>query len=152
MSRYLINGDVADRGKNAVEILLCIYAFMLAAPGTIHMNRGNHESLDMNVRSFREGGGFAVEVGGKYDSDAFTLFQARRRTFAPTTHVTAARSPPHPHQHTLRRGSRRVYDSWPSCGLLRMCFRSCHWRRASTRKYWFSTAACVGLERPPSSR
>ena len=49
MSRYLINGDVADRGKNAVEILLCIYAFMLAAPGTIHMNRGNHESLDMNV-------------------------------------------------------------------------------------------------------
>jgi len=72
---YLINGDVADRGRNACEILLCIFTFMLAAPGTIHMNRGNHESLDMNVRSFREGGGFAMEVGGKYGSDVFTLFQ-----------------------------------------------------------------------------
>ena len=76
---YLINGDVADRGRrpasrltlpttllqagrttrspplrrNACEILLCIFTFMLAAPGTIHMNRGNHESLDMNVRSAR---------------------------------------------------------------------------------------------------
>ena len=81
ITRYLINGDVADRGKNAVEILLCIFAFMLAAPGTIHMNRGNHESLDMNVRSFRDGGGFAVEVGGKYGSDAFPLFQARSHAF-----------------------------------------------------------------------
>ena len=51
MSRYLINGDVADRGKHAVEILLVIFALMLAAPRTIHFNRGNHESLDMNVRS-----------------------------------------------------------------------------------------------------
>ena len=96
---YLINGDVADRGKNAVEILLCIYAFMLAAPGTIHMNRGNHESIDMNVRSFREGGGFAVEVGGKYGSDVFTLFQARSHALH-TTHITAARMPPRPHART----------------------------------------------------
>ena len=79
MSRYLINGDVADRGKHAVEILLVIFALMLAAPRTIHFNRGNHESLDMNVRSFREGGGFATEVGAKYGSDAFTLFQASSR-------------------------------------------------------------------------
>ena len=96
---YLINGDVADRGKNAVEILLCIYAFMLAAPGTIHMNRGNHESIDMNVRSFREGGGFAVEVGGKYGSDVFTLFQARSHALH-TTHITAARMSPRPHART----------------------------------------------------
>eukprot|EP00965_Chrysotila_dentata_P094712 3132234-Pleurochrysis_carterae.AAC.1 len=28
----------------------------------MYMNRGNHESLDMNVRSFHEGGGFAEEA------------------------------------------------------------------------------------------
>lgn len=72
---YLVNGDVADRGRNAVEILLIIFGYMLAAPGTIHFNRGNHESVDMNVRSYREGGGFAMEVGAKYDSAVFTLFQ-----------------------------------------------------------------------------
>ena len=105
---YLINGDVADRGKNAVEILLCIYAFMLAAPGTIHMNRGNHESIDMNVRSFREGGGFAVEVGGKYGSDVFTLFQARSHALH-TTHITAARMPPRPHART------RALPRHPTC-------------------------------------
>ena len=88
MSRYLINGDVADRGKHAVEILLVIFALMLAAPRTIHFNRGNHESLDMNVRSFREGGGFATEVGAKYGSDAFTLFQASSRTLEPRPGAT----------------------------------------------------------------
>jgi protein phosphatase len=72
---YCINGDVADRGRNATEILLLIFAFMLAAPGRIVMNRGNHESHDMNVRGFQEGGGFAAEVGSKYDSTTFTLFQ-----------------------------------------------------------------------------
>ena len=114
VSRYLINGDVADRGKHAVEILLVIFALMLAAPRTIHFNRGNHESLDMNVRSFREGGGFATEVGAKYGSDAFTLFQARaapwsyalepRLGAAPphATHVTAARAPSRPCPHARR--------------------------------------------------
>ena len=35
--------------RNAVEILLVIFGFMLAAPDVFFMNRGNHESLDMNV-------------------------------------------------------------------------------------------------------
>ena len=52
-----------------------IFGFMIASPDTIYMNRGNHESVDMNIRSFREGGGFATEVGAKYDSGVFTLFQ-----------------------------------------------------------------------------
>mmetsp|Transcript_12090 Transcript_12090/g.38810 ORF Transcript_12090/g.38810 Transcript_12090/m.38810 type:complete len:952 (+) Transcript_12090:92-2947(+) len=72
---YLINGDVADRGAHAVEIFLLIIAFLLAEPAAMHLNRGNHESLDMNVRGFHEGGGFATEVGAKYDSAMFTLFQ-----------------------------------------------------------------------------
>ena len=72
---YVINGDVADRGRHAVEIFLLIFGFMLAAPGTIYLNRGNHESHDMNVRGFNEGGGFASEVGQKYGSEAYSLFQ-----------------------------------------------------------------------------
>ena len=39
------------------------------------LNRGNHESLDMNVRGFAEGGGFAQEVHAKYDSSVFYLLQ-----------------------------------------------------------------------------
>ena len=72
---YVINGDVADRGRHAVEIFLLIFSYMLACPGSVVLNRGNHESIDMNARSFREGGGFAQEVGAKYDSNTFTLFQ-----------------------------------------------------------------------------
>ena len=31
------------------EILLLIFGYTLCSPGTMYMNRGNHESLDMNV-------------------------------------------------------------------------------------------------------
>ena len=47
---YLINGDVADRGGYAVEIYLLLFGYMLACPGCVHVNRGNHESFDMNIR------------------------------------------------------------------------------------------------------
>ena len=67
--------QVADRGHHAVEIFLLIFGFMLCSPGTMHMNRGNHESLDMNVRGFNEGGGFAQEVYAKYDANVFYLLQ-----------------------------------------------------------------------------
>ena len=134
---YLVNGDVADRGGYAVEIYLLLLGYMLACPGCVHINRGNHESFDMNVRAvppppplaaalapyrslcvpavyaprslltaalmdrvrrrrlrcmvvrvargcvgvcqvrgFLEGGGFATEVGAKYDADVFALFQS----------------------------------------------------------------------------
>lgn len=59
---YLINGDVADRGPYACEILILAFGFMLAQPGSLYINRGNHESIDMNIRGFHEGGGFAIEV------------------------------------------------------------------------------------------
>ena len=72
---YLINGDVADRGGYAVEIYLLIFGYMLACPGCVYLDRGNHESFDMNIRGFGEGGGFASEVGAKYDAEMFALFQ-----------------------------------------------------------------------------
>jgi len=73
---YLVNGDIADRGPNAVEIYLLLFGYMLACPGCVYVNRGNHESFDMNIRGFNEGGGFAQEATGKYDPDVFRLFQA----------------------------------------------------------------------------
>ena len=55
----------------------CIHVcrYMLACPGCVFVNRGNHESFDMNIRGFNEGGGFSAEVSGKYDPDVFSLFQ-----------------------------------------------------------------------------
>jgi len=73
---YLVNGDIADRGPNAVEIYLILFGYMLACPGCVYLNRGNHESFDMNIRGFHEGGGFAQEATYKYDADVFKLFQA----------------------------------------------------------------------------
>ena len=70
---YLFNGDVADRGAYACEIYLLLFGFMMACPGCVYLNRGNHESFDMNIRGYNEGGGFASEVSSKYDPDVFSL-------------------------------------------------------------------------------
>ena len=58
---YLFNGDMADRGANAVEIFMLLLAYKLACPEIIFMNRGNHEQRDLNERPFANGGGFAWE-------------------------------------------------------------------------------------------
>ena len=54
---------------------MLLFGYMLACPGCVYINRGNHESFDMNIRGFHEGGGFASEVASKYDPDVFALFQ-----------------------------------------------------------------------------
>ena len=46
--RYLINGDVADRGEHACEILLLIFALKLLHPEWVYFTRGNHETDWMN--------------------------------------------------------------------------------------------------------
>ncbi len=38
------------------------------------INRGNHENIEMNRRSFENGGGFFSEVKGKYDAALFMMF------------------------------------------------------------------------------
>mmetsp|Transcript_21369 Transcript_21369/g.52271 ORF Transcript_21369/g.52271 Transcript_21369/m.52271 type:complete len:1022 (-) Transcript_21369:549-3614(-) len=67
---YLFNGDLCDRGMYATEILLLICAFNLLHPGCVLVNRGNHESTDMN-----EVYGFALEVRQKYGGLIFQKFQ-----------------------------------------------------------------------------
>lgn len=73
---YLFNGDIADRGACACEILLLLLAYKLACPSCVHINRGNHESAGINERPAQSGGGFAAEVRAKYGREAFHLFQA----------------------------------------------------------------------------
>jgi len=58
---YLLNGDVADRGPHAVEILLLLLAFKLHDPASVYLNRGNHEDAWMNKEY-----GFRDECISKY--------------------------------------------------------------------------------------
>ena len=66
---YLFNGDIADRGRHALEIFLLLLLYQLADPASVHINRGNHEQRDLNERSFQQGGGFAWELRAKYPHD-----------------------------------------------------------------------------------
>ncbi|KAE8622538.1 hypothetical protein XENTR_v10005279 [Xenopus tropicalis] len=64
-NHYLFNGDLVDRGKNSIEILVLLFTFLLMYPNNVHINRGNHEDPIMNLRY-----GFTNEVIQKYKGHA----------------------------------------------------------------------------------
>eukprot|EP00668_Euglena_longa_P000371 GGOE01000474.1.p1 GENE.GGOE01000474.1~~GGOE01000474.1.p1 ORF type:complete len:829 (-),score=247.28 GGOE01000474.1:174-2351(-) len=69
-TQYLFNGDFVDRGPHGVEVITILLAYKLLYPGSVHLNRGNHESEMINVDF-----GFFEEVYGKYpESLMFFIF------------------------------------------------------------------------------
>lgn len=59
---YLFNGDFVDRGSWSTEIALLLYANKWLRPHAFFLNRGNHETDDMN-RVY----GFEGECKAKYN-------------------------------------------------------------------------------------
>lgn len=66
---YLFNGDFVDRGSWSTEIALLLYAYKWLRPKQFFLNRGNHETDDMN-RVY----GFEGECKAKYNEKTFRLF------------------------------------------------------------------------------
>jgi serine/threonine-protein phosphatase 5 len=66
---YLFNGDFVDRGSWSTEIALLLYAYKWLRPTNFFLNRGNHETDDMN-RVY----GFEGECKAKYNEKTFKLF------------------------------------------------------------------------------
>lgn len=66
---YLFNGDFVDRGSWSTEIALLLFSYKLLFPNNFYLNRGNHETDDMN-RVY----GFEGECKAKYNERVFKLF------------------------------------------------------------------------------
>eukprot|EP00929_Paragymnodinium_shiwhaense_P094982 TRINITY_DN55906_c0_g1_i1.p1 TRINITY_DN55906_c0_g1~~TRINITY_DN55906_c0_g1_i1.p1 ORF type:complete len:1118 (+),score=206.72 TRINITY_DN55906_c0_g1_i1:67-3420(+) len=60
---YLFNGDIVDRGSHGLEIFTLALGFMVTCPGSVHINRGNHEDEFVNKSGC---GGFYMECLQKY--------------------------------------------------------------------------------------
>jgi hypothetical protein len=41
---YVLNGDIADRGDNSLEIFVIVLMYKLLYPDRVFVNRGNHEN------------------------------------------------------------------------------------------------------------
>ncbi|KAJ8922782.1 hypothetical protein NQ315_007817 [Exocentrus adspersus] len=67
---YVFNGDFIDRGKRGLEVLLILLISLLALPGAVYLNRGNHEDIIMNQRY-----GFIREVQSKYRKNSEKLLR-----------------------------------------------------------------------------
>lgn len=68
-NQFVFNGDIVDRGPNAVEILMTLLFAKLQCPTSVHILRGNHES-----RYGTKHYGFLKEVLKKYDEAVFDKF------------------------------------------------------------------------------
>ncbi|KAF7661120.1 hypothetical protein LDENG_00268610 [Lucifuga dentata] len=74
---YIFNGDFVDRGKNSLEILLILFAYLLVYPNHVHLNRGNHEDHLVNLRY-----GFTKEVLGKYKVHSKKILDLLQKIFS----------------------------------------------------------------------
>jgi hypothetical protein len=75
-NRFVINGDIVDRGSMSIEILAVLLTLKLACDSSITILRGNHETTGMN-RYY----GFEKEVLSKFDRNK-ALLEKFRTLFA----------------------------------------------------------------------
>ncbi|KAF9653816.1 protein phosphatase 5 [Thelephora ganbajun] len=84
----LMNGDLVDRGSWSVEVILTAFAFKWLYPTGMYVNRGNHETKDMN-RTY----GFEGEAKHKHGEQTYKLF-AHVFTAMPLATLISATKPP----------------------------------------------------------
>ncbi|THH28526.1 hypothetical protein EUX98_g5653 [Antrodiella citrinella] len=84
----LMNGDLVDRGSWSIEVILTAFAFKWLYPKTMYINRGNHETKDMN-RTY----GFEGEAKHKHGDQTYKLF-AHIFTAMPLATLINATKPP----------------------------------------------------------
>lgn len=68
--QFLFNGDFVDRGRQSFEVIMTLLAIKLAAPNSLHLLRGNHETTMMNKNM-----GFESEIVRKYDHEVLDAFR-----------------------------------------------------------------------------
>ncbi|SCW02359.1 LAFE_0F04698g1_1 [Lachancea fermentati] len=66
---YLFNGDFVDRGSWSCEVAILFYCLKILFPNRIFLNRGNHETNNMNKIY-----GFEDECKYKYSARIFEMF------------------------------------------------------------------------------
>lgn len=69
-NQFVFNGDMVDRGPMGVEIVMTLLVCKLLCPKSVHMLRGNHETLAMTKHY-----GFEQEVLKKYDANVLAGFR-----------------------------------------------------------------------------
>ncbi|KAF8650446.1 hypothetical protein AX16_005249 [Volvariella volvacea WC 439] len=84
----LMNGDLVDRGSWSIEVILTAFAFKWLYPRSMYINRGNHETKDMN-RTY----GFEGEAKHKHGEQTYKLF-AHVFTTLPLATLISATKPP----------------------------------------------------------
>lgn len=75
---YVFNGDFVDRGSWSTEIAILFFAYKCMYPNSFFLNRGNHESDDMNKMY-----GFEGECKAKYHVDTVYKLFSEAFTFLP---------------------------------------------------------------------
>ncbi|GAA5833510.1 hypothetical protein JCM3766R1_002562 [Sporobolomyces carnicolor] len=105
----LFNGDFVDRGSWSTEILLVLFAYKWLYPNKVFLNRGNHETSDMNKVY-----GFEGEMKKKYSELTYKLCEEVFIALPLATLVSASSAPrvdasPNPPNPTLHLGKKRFF-------------------------------------------